>query len=51
MSLQFELLVAAADIAIALLVATFTPWIVIHIDAERLATGKGKPICKLCPLS
>ena len=51
MSIQVELLVAAADIAIALLVATFTSWIVIHIDAERPATDKGKPIGKLCPLS
>lgn len=51
MSIQVELLVAAADIAIALLVATFTPWIVIHIDAERPATDKGKPIGELCPLS
>ena len=51
MIIQVELLVAASDIAIALLVATFAPWIVIHIDAERPATDKGKPIGKLCPLS
>lgn len=32
-------------------IATFQPWIVIHVDADRPANDNGKPIGKLCPLS
>ena len=31
-------------------IATFRPWIVIHIDADRPANDNGEPIGKLCPL-
>lgn len=32
-------------------VATFKPWIVIHVDGERPVDDKGKPVGKLCHLT
>ena len=32
-------------------VETFQPWIIVHVDGERPADDKGKPVGQLCPLS
>ena len=31
-------------------VATYKPWIIIHVDGKRPADDTSKPIGKLCPL-